>query len=288
VEAAPGTAALSRLGETGARSFPVSLRTVPGSASPVELERGNTVARLVLNRPERRNALSQAVMLEMLDALDAVANDETARVLVIEGRGPAFSAGHDLTEMAAEHDAAFYEELFSTCVRLMTRVQELPQPVIAKVRGVATAAGCQLVAACDLAIASDDSRFATPGVNIGLFCSTPMVPVARSIGRKRALEMLFTGEMIDARTAVDWGLVNRAVPGDRLDAEVDALAERIASASPYVVALGKRVFYAQDQLPEDAAYRIARPAMVDNAQADDAHEGMRAFLEKRAPRWRNR
>jgi enoyl-CoA hydratase/carnithine racemase len=254
----------------------------------VELDRDDIVAHLVLNRPERRNALSQEVMVEMLQALDAVASDETTRVLVIEGRGPAFSAGHDLAEMDANRAADFYEELFATCVRLMTRVHELPQPVIAKVHGVATAAGCQLVAACDLAVASDVARFATPGVNIGLFCSTPMVPVARSIGRKRALELLLTGEAIDAQTALEWGLVNRVVAADRLDAEVDELARRIAGASAYVLALGKRAFYAQDQLREDAAYDIACPVMVDNAQAADAHEGMRAFLEKRAPRWRNR
>src|SRR4051812_21251262 len=231
--------------------------------------------------------MSQSMMDEMLRALDTVAADETVRVLVIEGRGPAFSAGHDLAEMTPQRLADFYETLFSTCVRLMTHIQELPQPVIAKVHGVATAAGCQLVAACDLAVAAEDARFATPGVNIGLFCSTPMVPVARSVGRKRALEMLLTGEMIDARTALEWGLVNRVVPADRLDAEVLALAGRIAQASGYVLALGKRAFYAQDQLPEDAAYAVACPVMVDNAQADDAHEGMRAFLEKRAPKWSN-
>ncbi len=261
---------------------------MPNAGAQVEIERDGALARIVLNRPERRNALSQALMVEMLAALDSVAADETTRVVVVEGRGPVFSAGHDLAEMTANRHESFYEQLFSTCVRLMTRVHELPQPVIAKVHGVATAAGCQLVAACDLAVAADTARFATPGVNIGLFCSTPMVPVARTIGRKRALEMLFTGEMIDAATALDWGLVNRVVPQARLDAEVVALAERIAQASPYVVALGKRAFYAQDQLPEAAAYDIAGPAMVDNAQADDAHEGMLAFLEKRAPQWRNR
>jgi enoyl-CoA hydratase/carnithine racemase len=262
---------------------------VPTAGNVVELERGGeAVAHLVLNRPERRNALSLEVMLEMLRALDTVADDAATRVLVIEGRGPAFSAGHDLAEMTEHREAEFYEELFSTCVRLMTRVHELPQPVIAKVHGVATAAGCQLVAACDLAVASETAMFATPGVNIGLFCSTPMVPVARTIGRKRALEMLLTGEMIDARTACEWGLVNRVVAAGQLDAEVDGLARRIAGASAYVVALGKRAFYAQDQLPEDAAYGIAAPAMVANAQADDAQEGMRAFLEKRAPQWRSR
>lgn len=257
---------------------------MPGS---LELTRG-PVTRLALNRPERRNALSLALMREMLEALDTVAADPDARVLVISGNGPAFSAGHDLAEMQATNDAGFYEDLFSTCVRLMTRLHEIPQPVIARVHGVATAAGCQLVAACDLAIAAADARFATPGVNIGLFCSTPMVPVARSVGRKRALEMLFTGEMIDAATALDWGLVNRVVEPDALDAAVDELAARIAQASGYVLGLGKRAFYGQDQLPEGAAYDIACPVMVDNAQAADAHEGMAAFLEKRAPTWPSR
>ncbi len=242
------------------------------------------VTRLVLNQPERRNVLSLACMRELLDAFDAVAASE-ARVLVVEGNGPVFSAGHDLAEMTEHRDAAFYEEEFTTCVRVMTRVHELPQPVIAKVHGVATAAGCQLVAACDLAIASDDPRFATPGVNIGLFCSTPMVPVARSVGRKRALEMLFTGDMIDAPTALEWGLVNRVVPSDALDNAIDELVGRLVRSSAYVLALGKRAFYAQDGLREDAAYDLTCDVMVENAQADDAHEGMRAFLEKRAPRW---
>jgi enoyl-CoA hydratase/carnithine racemase len=254
----------------------------------VELHRDGPIARVVLDRPDRRNALSLALMQEFIETLDDIAADTAARVVVVEGNGPAFSAGHDLAEMTATRDAAFYEELFATCVRMMTRVHELPQPVIAKVHGIATAAGCQLVAACDLAVAAEEARFATPGVNIGLFCSTPMVPVARAVGRKRALEMLFTGEMIDARTALEWGLVNRVVPADRLDDEVLELAGRIAHASGYVLALGKRAFYAQDQLPENAAYDVACPVMVDNAQADDAHEGMRAFLEKRAPKWSNR
>jgi enoyl-CoA hydratase/carnithine racemase len=247
-----------------------------------------TTTRLILNRPERRNALSLACMREILDALDVVAGDANARVLVVEGRGPAFSAGHDLAEMTSTRDKGFFEDVFTTCVRMMTRLHELPQPVIAKVHGVATAAGCQLVAACDLAIASEDARFATPGVNIGLFCSTPMVPVARSVGRKRALEMLFTGEMIDATTALEWGLVNSVVPSTELDAAVDRLAGRITTASAYVLALGKRAFYAQDALAEPAAYDVTAPVMVDNALADDALEGMRAFLEKRSPQWRNR
>jgi enoyl-CoA hydratase/carnithine racemase len=245
------------------------------------------IARLALNRPERRNALSLAVMREILDALDHVAVDNDTRVLVIEGRGPAFSAGHDLAEIVDNRDRDFYDDLFSTCVEMMLRLHDLPQPVIAKVHGVATAAGCQLVAACDLAVAADDARFATPGVNIGLFCATPMVPVYRAVGPKRALEMLFTGEMIDARTAASWGLVNRVVPVADLDTEVVALAHRIAQASPHIVALGKRAFYAQAGTAEADAYGIACPVMVANAQTDDAYEGMRAFLEKRAPQWRN-
>jgi enoyl-CoA hydratase/carnithine racemase len=251
----------------------------------VTLEVGSPIARLVLDRPERRNALSLGVMQEMLDALERVAADTTTRVLVIEGRGPAFSAGHDLGEIVAHRDADAYEALFGTCVELMTRLHTIPQPVIAKVHGVATAAGCQLVAACDLAIASDDARFATPGVNIGLFCSTPMVPISRTIGRKRVLEMLFTGAMIDAATAADWGLVNHVVPADDLDGAVVALAEQIAASSASVLALGKRAFYEQEGSDERAAYGLACAVMVDNAQADDAHEGMTAFLEKRQPRW---
>jgi len=254
----------------------------------IELARTGAVARLALNRPERRNALSLAMMHEVVAGLDEIAADPEARVVIVEGRGAVFSAGHDLAEMTATRDADFYEAVFSTCVAMMTRLHEIPQPVIARVHGVATAAGCQLVAACDLAVASDDARFATPGVDIGLFCSTPMVPVARAVGRKRALEMLFTGEMIDAPTALEWGLVNQVVPAAALDDAVDALAHRIARASGFVLALGKRAFYEQDQLTEPAAYAVTEPAMVQNAQAEDAHEGMRAFLDKRAPIWRNR
>src|SRR5579871_5386822 len=240
---------------------------------------------LTLNRPAARNALSVSLMGELQAALDAAANDAGARVVVIAGAGPGFCAGHDLRELRANSGRQYYEAVFAQCARLMTSIVRLPKPVIARVHGVATAAGCQLVASCDLAIASDTARFATPGVNIGLFCSTPMVPVARSVGRKRALEMLFTGEMIDAQTALEWGLVNRVVPADALDGAVDELAARLVRSSASVLALGKRAFYSQDGLREDAAYDLTCNVMVENAGADDAHEGMRAFLEKRTPRW---
>ncbi len=261
---------------------------VPGAFEQVQLKTGDPIGRLVLNRPERRNALSLGMMREVIAALTAVAADEAVRVLVVEGNGPVFSAGHDLSEMVATREAAFFDELFGVCVEMMEAVHAIPQPVIAKVHGVATAAGCQLVAACDLAIAAADARFATPGVNIGLFCSTPMVPISRSIGRKRALEMLLTGEMIDARTAAEWGLVNRVVAADDLEAETVKLAERITRASAHVVALGKHAFYAQDGTVEHDAYAITAPIMAENAAHDDALEGMTAFLEKRPPRWKRR
>jgi len=225
------------------------------------------------------------LMREMLDALDRVGADAATRVLVVQGKGPAFSAGHDLGEIEDDRTEDAYAELFGTCVALMTRLHTIPQPVIARVHGVATAAGCQLVAACDLAIAADDARFATPGVNIGLFCSTPMVPISRTIPRKHMLEMLFTGDMIDAATAAQWGLVNRVVPAAELDTAVDDLAARIVRASAPVLAMGKRAFYDQEGTDERAAYGLACAVMVENALTDDAHEGIRAFLEKRKPVW---
>lgn len=241
------------------------------------------VTRITLNRPERRNALS----LELMEELTAALRSASGRVVVIAGAGPAFSAGHDLSELLAA-DTPAAEEVFSVCSTLMTTVQSIDQPVIARVHGVATAAGCQLVASCDLAIAETGARFATPGVQIGLFCSTPMVPLSRAIGPKRALQMLFTGELIDAPTALEWGLVNEVVALDELDAAVAALATRIAAASPMVLALGKRAFYAQLGLDQAAAYELATSAMTKNAATDDAHEGISAFLEKRLPTWTGR
>lgn len=250
--------------------------------------RDGAVARVTLDRPQQRNALSLALMRELIGALDAVTADEAVQVIVLAGNGPVFSAGHDLREMTGDCGDAFYTELFDTCVQLMERLHTLAQPVIARVHGVATAAGCQLVAACDLAVCTDDARFATPGVNIGLFCSTPMVPITRAIGRKRAMHMLLTGDMIDAATALEWGLVNQVVGAGALDRAVDALAAKIARASPAVVALGKQAFYDQIDADEPTAYARTAPVMARNAQMDDAREGMRAFLDKRAPRWTGR
>jgi enoyl-CoA hydratase/carnithine racemase len=251
------------------------------------VQREPPAARVVLNRPERRNALSLALMQELVQVLDELRADESVRAIVIEGAGAAFSAGHDLSEMVGR-DIAFYQELFDVCTVLMETVHRVPQPVIAKIDGVATAAGCQLVAACDLAVASEEARFATPGVKIGLFCSTPMVPVSRAVGRKRALELLLTGEPIDARTALEWGLVNRVVPAADLDAAVAELVDRVAASSPFVVALGKEAFYAQVDLDEHRAYDLTKAVMAMNATAADAQEGFCAFLEKRPPTWTGR
>jgi len=244
-------------------------------------------ARLTLNRPERRNALSLALMREVVAALEAAAATPEVRVVVIDGAGPVFSAGHDLGEMVGR-DAAFYAELFDVCTVMMETIQRVPQPVIAQVHGVATAAGCQLVAACDLAVATDGARFATPGVKIGLFCSTPMVPISRAVGRKRAMEMLLTGAMVDAATAADWGLVNRAVPADQLDVTVDGLVDAITSSSPMTVGIGKAAFYTQIELDEHRAYDHTKAVMTANALAGDAQEGIGAFLEKRTPQWTGR
>jgi enoyl-CoA hydratase/carnithine racemase len=242
-------------------------------------------ARIVLNRPEKRNALSLELMEEVVAALRAVSAQPDVRAVVVEGAGPAFSAGHDLSEMI-DRDRAFFDRLFDVCTAMMQTIHELPQPVIAKVHGIATAAGCQLVAACDLAIAAEGTRFATPGVKIGLFCSTPMVPVSRAVGRKRALQMLLTGDPIDAATALEWGLVNEVVPPDELEPAAQALVATIARSSPYTVATGKRAFYSQVDRTEDEAYERCAPVMAENALAHDAQEGMTAFLEKRDPVWR--
>jgi len=258
-----------------------------GATELLEVERAGGVVTLSLNRPDQRNALSRALMQELTSVLTALGEDPEVRVVVLAGHGPAFSAGHDLSELVGM-ELEEYREVFELCGGVMNAIHELPQPVIARVHGMATAAGCQLVAACDLAVASSEARFATPGVKIGLFCTTPMVEVTRTIGRKRALEMLLTGAPIDAETAAAWGLVNRVVAPDELEAATDELAQRIASASSLTVGIGKRAFYRQIDLRLDAAYELCQDVMTENATADDAQEGMSAFLEKRPPTWRGR
>jgi enoyl-CoA hydratase/carnithine racemase len=263
------------------------------SSAPVTAYRGILVsiddgaARITLNRPDRRNALSLELMEELTSAFRSVSSDPATRVVVIEGAGPAFSAGHDLSEMI-DREEQFFRDLFAACTVMMETIHELPQPVIAKVHGIATAAGCQLVAACDLAVAAEGTRFATPGVKIGLFCSTPMVPVSRAVGRKRAMELLLTGEPIDAGTALEWGLINRVVPAGELEGAVMGLIDSIARSSPLTVATGKRAFYEQVDRSEHEAYEHCEVVMAENARTEDAQEGMSAFLEKRSPVWHGR
>ena len=252
--------------------------------SNVLVEIGGAIAYLTLNRPEKRNALSRETMRELLEAVRRVGATPEVRVVVLRARGPVFSAGHDLSEMV---DCApdEYESLFALCVEMMESIQTIPQPVIAMVQGPATAAGCQLVATCDLAVAVDTAWFATPGVKIGLFCSTPMVAVSRAVGRKRTMEMLLTGEPMPASEAKAAGLVNRVVPAAELEAATRELAEKIIAHSQTVVGIGKQAFYKQVELPQHEAYAYTADVMARNAALADAHEGMTAFLEKRKPRW---
>ncbi|HEV2202665.1 MAG TPA: enoyl-CoA hydratase [Bryobacteraceae bacterium] len=254
--------------------------------------REGDVAIVALNRPTRRNALSLALMTELIACLDNIAQrdggrDAEIRAVILAASGKVFSAGHDLSELTGR-SIGEYRRIFDVCTELMMKIQSIPQPVIAEVQGIATAAGCQLVATCDLAVASEDAAFATPGVRIGLFCSTPMVAVSRAIGRKRALEILLTGNVIDAHTAADWGLVNRVVAADQLRAETLGLASKIAEASSFTVGLGKQAFYAQVDLDQPKAYAYAKEVMTMNSLAADAQEGIGAFLEKRAPCWTGR
>jgi len=244
------------------------------------------VSRLIMNRPSAYNALSLELMTALQRALDTIAEDGNVHVVVLEGAGKGFCAGHDLKELRADTNRTFHELIFDTCCALMNRIITLPQPVIAQVHGMATAAGCQLVATCDLAVASDDARFATPGVNIGLFCSTPAVALARNVPRKRAMEMLLTGDTVDAATAAMWGLINRAVPaGDELAAFTWTLARDVAAKSPHVVQMGKRGFHEQVETDTIAAYRQTAKLMTENMLAEDAAEGIDAFLDKRSPTW---
>jgi enoyl-CoA hydratase/carnithine racemase len=243
------------------------------------------LAVVTLQRPERRNALSLDLMLELMACLDGIASNTAVRVVILEAAGKVFSSGHDLAEMTGR-TVDEYRRIFDVCTELMTKIQSIPQPVIAQVQGIATAAGCQLVATCDLAVASSEATFATPGVKIGLFCTTPMVALTRAVGRKRAMEMLLTGRAIDAATAADWGLVNRVVPPAGLAPETRKLAGQIAEASSFTVALGKQSYYKQIDLDQPGAYAYAKEAMSQNALSDDAQEGIGAFLGKRSPSWK--
>ncbi len=245
------------------------------------------IAVITLNRPKRRNALSLDLMQELIECLDRTGRDRDLRTVILAAAGNVFCSGHDLGEMVGR-DINEYRRLFDVCTELMTKIQAIPQPVIAEVQGIATAAGCQLVATCDLAIASDQASFATPGVRIGLFCTTPMVALSRAVGRKRALEMLLTGKLIDAVTAADWGLINRVVPASELQCETRKLARLIAEASELTIGLGKQAYYTQVDLDQPKAYAYAKEVMTMNSMAADAQEGISAFLEKRPACWTGR
>ncbi len=243
------------------------------------------VTTLTLNRPKQFNALSEELLNSLQRELDAIAGDKSVRVVIIAAEGKAFSAGHDLKEMQANRDEAYYTDLFNQCSKMMMTVNKMPQPVIAKVHGIATAAGCQLVAACDLAVAADTARFATSGIRVGLFCSTPAVAVSRNLSRKQAMEMLLTGEFIDAQTAVSYGLINHAVPAEELDSAVQTLVDAIISKSSIAVSTGKQMFYKQLEMGMEAAYQYASEVMTCNMMADDVEEGIDAFIQKRPPVW---
>jgi enoyl-CoA hydratase/carnithine racemase len=258
----------------------------PGNEPNLLRQDRDGIARLILNRPEARNALSMGLMAELLAALESVGSDASMKAVIIAGAGPAFCAGHDLKELRASPDRESYAAVFQRCSRLMQAILALPKPVIAEVQGVATAAGCQLVASCDLAVAAEDARFATPGVNIGLFCSTPMVALSRAVPRKAAMEMLLTGDMISAAKAHEIGLVNRVVPRQALETETLALAGQIAAKSPLVLAIGKEAFYRQAEMGVADAYAYASEVMTRNMLAADAGEGIDAFIQKRPPAWR--
>jgi enoyl-CoA hydratase/carnithine racemase len=258
------------------------------STEPLVLRRDEGgIAFLTMNRPAQRNALSVALMTAMEEAIAAVAKDRSVKVVVIAGAGPGFCAGHDLKEMRANPGRQHYEALFNQCSRLMTSIVKLPKPVIARVHGIATAAGCQLVATCDLAVAAADARFAVNGINVGLFCSTPMVALSRAVGRKAALEMLLTGDLVPAEQARAIGLVNRVVAPEKLDDAVATLARHIAGKLGLAVAIGKEAFYRQAELGLEAAYAYTGEVMTTNMMARDTEEGIDAFIEKRAPKWDN-
>jgi enoyl-CoA hydratase/carnithine racemase len=249
----------------------------------LQIDKG--VAHLTMNNPAAYNALSEAMMAELQTQLEALGKDEAVRVVVLGAEGKAFCAGHDLKEMRAQPSHDYYRALFASCGKLMLAIQRIPIPVIARVQGVAIAAGCQLVAACDLAVASDKAKFAVSGVNLGLFCSTPAVALSRNVSRKAALEMLLTGEFISAEQAEKRGLINHAVPAEQLDAKIAALAENLCSKPRVAIAMGKRLFYEQAEMGVEAAYQLASNTMACNMMESDTLEGVQAFIDKRAPAW---
>lgn len=251
----------------------------------VETRRDGPIVTLTLNRPSQFNALSEGLMDAVQVELERLSADDDCRVVILAAAGKAFCAGHDLREMRADPSLDYYRKLFAQCAKMMTTIQKMPQPVIARVHGIATAAGCQLVAMCDLAVASEDAKFAVSGVNLGLFCSTPAVALSRNVSRKAAFEMLVTGEFIDAAAAVEKGLVNRAVPADRLDAEIDRIARLIAAKPKVAIAAGKGLFYAQLEMGIEAAYQLAGQTMACNMMEAPTLEGVQAFIEKRKPNW---
>lgn len=254
--------------------------------SLVIFKQKNDIGWLQLNRPEKRNALSLDLLIELRDHLLNIGKNESIRVIIVQGNGPVFCAGHDLKELTGNHDKPYYQKIFSTCSEVMQLFSKLPQPVIAMVQGAATAAGCQLVASCDLAVASEDAVFSTPGVDIGLFCTTPMVPLYRLIGLRRSLDMLLTGRFVSASEAKEFGLVNKVVTAETLKNEVERLARTIASKSRFTVCFGKKAFYDQVDMNEKEAYEYAVNAIIENCLHDDAEEGIRAQLEKRKPEWK--
>ena len=257
------------------------------AAPPLLRTTEDQVAILRLNRPRQYNALSAALLAALHDELDALSHDEAVRVVVITGSGSAFCSGHDLKEMRALHSRREVEQLFFSCSEMMKKLVRLPQPVIAAVNGLATAAGCQLVAQCDLAVAASNARFAASGINLGLFCSTPAVSIARNLGRKRAAEMLFTGDFVDAETAMDWGLLNRVAPPEQLMESALALAASLCGKPREALALGKALFYRQLEQTLDAAYADASSTIAANMDTDIAREGVDAFFDKRSPRWKD-
>jgi len=278
---------MGRTGKTDQLSKGAAMVEVAKSYHNIIVEIEGRIATITMNRPEKRNALSIEHMQELTRCLEEIGKSQDASVVILKANGPAFSAGHDLNELI-DRSPDVYEQVFAVCTELMETVQSIPQPVIAQVSGVATAAGCQLVATCDLAVADEEARFATPGVKIGLFCSTPMVALSRAVGRKKAMEMLLTGDFISAQEALAAGLVNQVVRAADLDAATRRLAEKIVAASPLIVGIGKQAFYRQIEMTVHEAYAYASDVMASNAALGDAQEGMGAFLEKRTPQWKGR